>query len=161
MFKFMGAIMYFSALCGILAATDEPSVVHEKAAADFTFEKLTIGMAIKNFKQLHPKARPINKLSDDKIKLEVYETTYSDGNVSCFSMFYEEHLCHITIFYNYVSILNMGGISVLQERLVKKLGQVPQENIVISSNPNKVCATWTFKRIEKAIQLEYFLRRLG
>lgn len=152
--KFTCVIPFIFALGGISIAGDEPLTDHEKAAVDFTFEKMKIGMKIKDFKQLHPNEQPVKQLSDDSINLCTYMIIYGDDDsTSCACCFFKGILYHITIIYTDAAVVRIGGIGVLAERLVAKLGKVPVEDIVDSQKPRKVQVSWKLKSIARLIEM--------
>ncbi len=153
MLKFTCAVMCIFALCRIGSAGDTPLTKHEKAAIEFTFEKLKIGTTIEDFNKMHPGQEPVKSLSDKSINLFVYIVSYNDDAVSGVYNFVDGKLFYILIIYNDSAIDKLGGIGVLSERLVAKLGKVPGEDIINTIQPKKIQVSWKLKSINRLIEM--------
>jgi hypothetical protein len=127
----------------------------EKAAKDFAFEKVKLGITLAEFKKRFPKAT-LNEDrrtgSDPKLKL-VYYAADSESANACGYLFLDGKLFGMRIWYDVKTTDKMGGWIVILDKLKDKFGKVEDAHVtfVFEEKPLKVDATWSFPKVEREI----------
>lgn len=142
----------------------------EKAAKDFKFENIVLGMELEAFRTRFPKidkATGISqfiatKYADKKIGREAFYLSDDDGYVKAADgivcMFFESKLYEIRIIYDEDALTKLGGsqnggVEILVKRLKDKFGD-PTDSFEAVGDGDTYCLSWVFKRATRHLQLD-------
>jgi hypothetical protein len=130
-------------------AADDDLTEAEKFARDFSFDKVKLGLPVKDFLKRYPKAKRTD--TDAKLKIELYTVPVPPAT-SCAYLFQDGSLYEMRLLYDVAATEKMGGWKVLIDKLVDKLGKVEPGDLKREENPAKLNGIWRLGKVDRAIE---------
>ena len=136
------------------AKADPRTNEQQQAAADFSFEGATLGMALKDFLEKYPKAEFGEQESNVKVGLKSYRVHELETADSARYVFLDDMLFQVTAFYTPARLKEMGGDTIPLRKLVQKLGKQDKNSpgIARQNGEESFTAKWDFPTQRRTIR---------
>jgi hypothetical protein len=133
---------------------DARTAVQVQAAAEFTFESVSLGMSLKEFLEKYPKAELGEDESNDKVGLKSYRVNELETADSARYVFLDDVLIQMTAFYSPERLKEMGGETIPLRKLVQKFGKQDKNSpgVTRQDGEQTFTAKWDFAGPRRCIR---------
>jgi len=133
---------------------DQRTAEQIQAAADFTFEGVTLGMSLEAFLAKYPKAELGEDESNVKVGVKSYRVHELETADSARYVFLDDVLFQVSAFYSPERLKEMGGDTIPLRKLVQKFGKQDKNSpgVTRQNGEQTFTAKWDFPTQRRCIR---------